>query len=80
MQDAQFEGQATQAFAPLTTQPALHAVQVEADVQVIQLAKQAVQVGAVPQYPADEHVAQVVVVVPVKVAHPVGKATHEVFI
>jgi len=72
----QFDGQATQALL-LAMYPEIHAVQVVVDVQVVQLDKQAVQVGAVPKNPTAKQALQAV---PVKVAHPVGKAVQALFI
>jgi len=60
--------------------PEMHAVQFEVVVQVAQLDKQAVQVGRVfAKNPVDKHAVQAGVV-PVTVAHPVGKAKHTAFI
>jgi len=71
VQVAQFAGQARQALA-LTIYPIeVQAVQVVADVQVTQLAKQASHLGAVPQNPEAKQAVQAGVV-PATVAHPVG--------
>lgn len=78
VQVEQFDGQATQALL-LAMYPELHAVQVVVDVQVAQLDKQAVQVGAVPKNPTVKQAVQVGVV-PVKVAHPVGKEVQALLI